>query len=146
MIKKKGKIVSRRKKGEAFSQTELEFIRLYLETDNLTEAARSAGYGERAASTQGSRLLRTVRIRNEIDRRRLELSKVVEEKYKITKESLTRDLIYIRDLSMQNEKPADALKAIELLGKSIAMFQDKVQISQGAKPIKQVLQELNDEQ
>lgn len=47
---------------------QLEFCRQYLVDLNATQAAIRAGYSERTANEQGSRLLANVRVRDEIER------------------------------------------------------------------------------
>lgn len=51
------------------------FIAEYLRTQNATKAAIAAGYSEKTAYSQGSRLLKNVEIRNEIQAQRKEMVK-----------------------------------------------------------------------
>lgn len=51
------------------------FINAFMETNSVTEAAIKAGYSQKSAYAQGSRLLRDVRVKAEIARRREALKK-----------------------------------------------------------------------
>lgn len=43
------------------------FIAKYIETQNITESAKYAGYSEKTAAQQGSRLLKKVQVKSEIE-------------------------------------------------------------------------------
>lgn len=60
---------------DVLSKKQRDFCIYFLETDNSTQAALRAGYSARTAAVQGSRLLTTVKIRNEIAKLRKEMDK-----------------------------------------------------------------------
>jgi phage terminase small subunit len=74
------------------TQKEITFAENYLCSFNATDAARKAGYSERTARQQGSRLLSNVYIEKYIQER----SEIVLEKLGITQERIMRRL---RDLA-----------------------------------------------
>lgn len=69
----KGEHPKRNKKGLA--QRELLFINKYMETNNITQSAIYAGYSEKTAAAQGSKLLKNPKIAQEITKRREQLTK-----------------------------------------------------------------------
>lgn len=64
---------------------------------NATEAAKSAGYSDKSAYSQGHRLLKKAEIKKAIEKAQNKLS----EKLEITKESLIQELIEIRERCLQ---------------------------------------------
>jgi len=64
--------------AKALSAQQRKFIAHYLLEFNATEAAKQAGYSEDTADVQGSRLLRNVRVLDEVRRRCLLAEKRLE--------------------------------------------------------------------
>ena len=97
------------------------FVRHYLETGNATKAAILAGYSEKSAAAAGSRLLTNPEVRGAIDTallRQAELSGI----------SATYVLEGIRAIAEDSSaRHADRLRALELLGKHLKLFTDKVE-------------------
>lgn len=63
---------------DTLSERELKFIDAYLETANVIQSVRRAGYKavtDATASSIGNRVLKKDRVRKEIDARRVELTK-----------------------------------------------------------------------
>lgn len=89
-----------------------KFIDEYFSDMNAKQAAIRAGYSEKSAEFQGSKLLAIPEISEEITRIRKEMS----EKSKLTREELLNDLKEIKDLNKKAFPPA-ALKAIEIIAK-----------------------------
>ena len=60
---------------DILSQKQKDFCIYFIETDSSYQSALRAGYSERTAAAQGSRLLTNVKIQNEIARLRKEMDK-----------------------------------------------------------------------
>ena len=139
---------------------ERRFVDAYEQTWNGTEAALAAGYGKgkrNSCAAIASRLLKTERIREEIARRRAEEYAALD----ISKETLTGKLADIVSRCMEGKPHLSwnserhewepdgtwmfdangAVKAIKLLGDSIGMFTEKVQVS-GSLGLEQYLKTL----
>jgi phage terminase small subunit len=126
------------------------FIREYLKNGgNATEAAKAAGYSERTAYAQGSRLLKDVEVKKAI------AAKVekIEEKYEVQTAYILKNLVEVVERCMQRapvmvrvdggqvqavdeegrhvwEFNSNGVnKALELLGKYKKLFTDKVEAS-----------------
>ena len=97
------------------------FVRHYLETGNATKAAILAGYSEKSAAAAGSRLLTIPGIMGAIDdalSRQAELSGI----------SPTYVVERIRAIAEDpSVRPADRLRALELLGKHLKLFTYKIE-------------------
>lgn len=99
------------------------FVREYLIDLNATQAAIRAGYSPKTAQMQGSRLLSNVMVRDAIEAAtgdrmaRLEWSA----------DDIMRDLREIAQ-NRRGIEPKDRLRAYELAGRHLGMFNDKLQI------------------
>ncbi len=121
------------------------FCAEYLVDYNGTKAAQRAGYAEKTAAAQASRLLKNVNILSRV--RALQKERL--EKLAVTQESVLLNLLEVYDRCMQ-KKPVyewdyetgqyketgeyafdskGALRALELIGKHLAMFTQKVEHS-----------------
>lgn len=121
------------------------FAREYCVDLNATQAAIRAGYSENTAKQQGSRLLTNADIRARIE----ELQGKRAEKLELDAHWVLNRLVEVTQMSMQakpvekwdyNEKKLietgeyvydsqGANKALELIGKHLGMFKDKVEHS-----------------
>lgn len=116
------------------------FVDEYMVDLNATQAATRAGYSEKTANEQGCRLLANVSIAAVIADRQ----KAVSNKLELSAEWVLERLVENVDRAMQvaEIKNADgtrtgeykyegnvANRALELLGKHIGMFKDKVELS-----------------
>ncbi len=120
------------------------FVREYLVDLNATQAAIRAGYSERTAYRQGADLLQKTSIREAIEKAQAKRAKRVE----VTQDYVINNLVEIVERTMQRapvtnrkgEQVTDeegravwcfdaksANKALELLGKHLGVFTDKVQ-------------------
>lgn len=99
------------------------FVREYLIDLNATQAAIRAGYSERTANEQGARLLANVSIRAEIEKGQQKREK----KTGITAERVLKELAAI-GFNVEAERATDRLKALELIGRHLAMFTDKSEV------------------
>ena len=104
------------------------FVKEYLVDLNATRAAISAGYSENTAESAGSRLLRNVNVKAEIDKRAQKLT----EKLEITTEYVLNGIKAVVERSIQEGDEYDAfaaLKGYELLGKYKKLFTDKLEVA-----------------
>lgn len=101
------------------------FCREYLIDLNGTQAAIRAGYSEKTANEQASRLLADVNIREIIQNSMDARAEVT----LITAEDVLKDILETRKAAAADGKHSDRLKANELLGKHLKLFTDKVEHS-----------------
>lgn len=96
------------------------FVTEYLKHFNASEAARTAGYSERTAGEQASRLLKDARIKAAIDRRYREIIGPMEKHIK--------DVIHtFEDVMLHAEKDSDRVAAARWLGQYAKMFTERVE-------------------
>jgi phage terminase small subunit len=110
------------------------FVREYLIDLNATQAAIRAGYSANTANEQGSRLLTNVSVHSLIQKAMNERAETVG----LTAADVLRDINAVKADAMRktydkdgNEVMANhtaALKALELQGKHLKMFTDKVEL------------------
>lgn len=73
---------------DKFNHRQILFVHYFLIHTNASKAAELAGYSKKTAGSMGSRLLKNVRIKAEIDKRMGKLSKKLE----ITAENVLREM------------------------------------------------------
>lgn len=96
------------------------FVEEYLIDLNATAAAQRAGYKD---PNKGRQLVTKSNVAEAIQKKIQERS----ERVKITQDDVISDLINIKNRCMDEPfDPKNALKALELLGKHLGMFTDKV--------------------
>ena len=95
-----------RKSGQGLSPKQARFVAEYLKDQNATQAAIRAGYSQKTAAQQGSRLLMNVEVAKAVGQKQ----KRVAAKAEITVESLAREFEEARQLALQ-EKQASAMVA-----------------------------------
>jgi phage terminase small subunit len=135
------------------------FVKEYLVDLNATRAAIAAGYSERTAESQASRLLRNVNVKQEVDKRmekRAEKLEITAEyvlgKIKDTVERCSQAFELSdkegRRLGIFQFDANAVLKGCELLGKHKKLFTDKIESSgPNGGPIRYAdLSSLSDEQ
>lgn len=122
------------------------FVEEYLVDLNATQAAVRAGYSEHGATVQGSQLLANPKVSQAIAEAKAQRSK----KVNITAEYVLGNLVEVAErcmqkrpvLNMKGEQVVDedgankwtfdskgANRALELLGKHVGCFTDKVELS-----------------
>ena len=108
------------------------FCREYVKDFNGKAAAIRAGYRERSAEVQASRMLSNVKAQQYIDQLKQDLTKDT----KVTVEWIAEQLT---DIAIQAEKDTDRIKALELLGKYKAMFTDKQKVEHSGAMIQRII-------
>lgn len=120
-----------------------EFVRQYLVDLNATQAAIRAGYSERTAYSVGQRLLKNVEIQRAVAAAQAKRARRVE----VTQDYVLSNLVEVVERTMQRAPVLDrkgeqvtdeegravwtfdaknANRALELLGKHLGIFADKV--------------------
>ncbi len=107
-----------------FTEKQNRFINEYPVDLDGTKAAIRAGYSEKTAAQQASRLLRNVNIQNAIKEK---LDKR-QERTEITADKVLKELGSI-GFNAGGERTADRLKALELIGKHLGMYTDRVEMT-----------------
>lgn len=111
------------------TEKQKRFVNEYLIDLNATQAAIRAGYSPKTAQEQSSRLLSNVMVQNELAQRMAEQSR----RTGINADRVLRELAAMgfadtNDIVRLRMKGADRVKALELLGKHLGLFTDKVQL------------------
>ncbi len=130
------------------------FVREYLVDLNATQAAIRAGYSQKRASELGYQLLQKTTVQQEIQKAMDARAKRTE----ITADYVLQGLKTVADRCMQGEPVTDregnptgewrfdsggANRALELLGKNLKLFTDKMEHS-GTVTFEQLLDQLGD--
>ena len=97
------------------------FCELFIQCDSATEACLKAGYSEKGADRQASRLLRNVGVMAEITRRREAASKRAE----IDEDAVLKMLLADREAARKAKQFGPSVRAAELIGRKLGMFIDK---------------------
>lgn len=131
-----------RDKKMTLTEKQKRFIDEYLIDLNATAAAVRAGYSKKNAGKIGPRLVGESRITQALaDRLHARMKRT-----EITQDFVLENLKEIVERSMQHDgaddyDPRAAAKALELLGRHLGMFTDKVNLS-GELTVSGLLQEL----
>ena len=104
------------------------FVREYLVDLNATRAATRAGYSPKTADRQGHRLLKNAEVATRV----ADLTEAMSEKLEITAERVLQELGTIAFEG--GHATANKLRALELLGKHLAMFTDRRSKEYGVEP------------
>ena len=99
------------------SDKQRQFCNEYLADMNATQAAVRAGYSEKTARQQAQRMLTKVDIQERIQQLQAERS----ERCKITADEVVERLRSITEMWESN--PSAAVRALELLGKHLGIFE-----------------------
>jgi phage terminase small subunit len=132
-------------KVKKLTPKEAKFVREYLIDLNATAAAKRAGYSSKTAYRIGFENLRKPHIQRDLEIARKEL----EEKTNITPEWVLTSLVSVANRCLQQEQVLDrdgnptgefqfayagANKALELVGRHLGMFNDKLLIRKITDP------------
>ncbi len=115
---------------------QIAFCEYYVATLNATQAAIDAGYSEKTARQQGSRLLTNVYIKAYIDTllQKLEDQRIAkaDEVLKFLTSAMRGE---VKDSFDLDPSLQDRMKAAELLGKRYKLFVDKHEIEGKLEPV-----------
>jgi len=101
----------------------MTFAAEYIVDWNAKQAAIRAGYSAKTAESQGSRMLRNVKVRTEIER-------LLEDPIGKRNEIRTRVIKELEKIAYDPDLREDTrMRAMEMLGKHAAMFTEKVEVS-----------------
>ena len=117
------------------SNKQARFCEEYLIDLNATQAAIRAGYSANSAGAIGNENLQKPEIAERIQVLQAQLS----ESTKITTDFVLQSIQEVAQRCMSDEKfePAGANKALELLGKHLGLFTDKLQVTgDGGGPVR----------
>ena len=103
-----------------FTNKQAAFIQEYPIDLNCTQSAIRAGYSERTANTAGARLYKNVRIKAEIAKLLAERAA----RNAITADNVLKELATIA--FSEEVKMTEKLRGLELLGRHLVLFTDKV--------------------
>jgi hypothetical protein len=115
--------------SDTLSAREERFASEYVVDLHGTNAAIRAGYAERSAHVQASRLLK----RDKVQARIAELQAQRAKRLEVTVESMLRDLDELCSAAVKAGQFGPAVRAKELAGKLYGMFKDSVLVSDTAK-------------
>lgn len=118
-----GRLTSGNHKGKKLTPLMVEFVDLYMIHMNATKAVELGGYRTKNPTRHAAELMQHPLIIAEIEKRMAARSK----KFEVKAEYLIEKLINI--IEGDQIKTADQLKAIELVGKSIALWKERQEIS-----------------
>ena len=99
----------------ALNPKQQRFVDEYLVDSNATQAAIRAGYSVKTAHAIGHENLRKPEIADAIAQKQAKISNKLE----ITAEGLIRDTVKIKDAAMSDAVYPSALKAVEMLGRTL---------------------------
>lgn len=110
------------------------FCAEYVKDFNATQAAIRAGYSELAASEQGSRLLTFAKINNQINKLQERRAKRLDIDADWVLCEIQKTLVNSNDPTTDYYDPSSALKAADLLGKYLRLWQEpKIEVSNEVK-------------
>lgn len=101
------------------------FVQEYLVDGNATQAAIRAGYSQRGADVQGVRLLGDARIQQAV----YEAQQARAQRVQIDQDWVLRRLKEEAEYRDQGATHAARVRALELCGKHLGMFREKVEVS-----------------
>ena len=110
-------------RADQLSSNQTRFLSEYPIDRNATAAAIRAGYSPKTASSQGARLLKNVKIIKAL----AETDRARGERCKVDADEILGELLKIARARVDPKAPVriqDKLKALELAGKHIGLFND----------------------
>ena len=127
------------------SQKQQNFADNWIKSGNATQAAIEAGYSEKYAGTNATKLLKNTNVKSYIDDRlaKIQSSKIVDQteimeflsaikRGEVTETVVTTKGDVIKNVPLSGK---DRIKAAELLGKRYAMWTDKKEINANINPV-----------
>lgn len=113
------------------------FAREYSVDHNGTQAAIRAGYSSNGAEVTGTRLLANPKVKELVG----SLDQKTATRIELTAEVVLTGLL---DIALHGEREANRVRSFELLGKHLALFADRLEITQvpGSDLVKQWVEAL----
>lgn len=99
------------------------FVDEYLIDLNATQACIRAGYSEKTANREGSRLLSNVDIQNAIQ----QAQQKIQQRTQVTQDDVIRGLLTEAEWQGEGSSHSARVSAWTQLGKHLGMFKDKVE-------------------
>ncbi len=115
------------------------FCQQYAIDLNATAAAKRAGYSEKTAEQQGSRLFRNVQVKARI----AELQDEVAERNKLSVDGVVTKLADLRDAAIAAGQMGPAIRAQELIGRTIGAFVDRQLTGEETLSREQLIEQLS---
>lgn len=109
----------------ALNERQLRFVEAMLTADSAKDAAIAAGYAESNAEYYASRLLARQDVQDELERLRAERSK----RTAVTADWVVQQLQVEATDRGEGASHGARVKALELLGKHVGMFKERVEVS-----------------
>lgn len=112
---------------KALTSKQIEWVDLYMVHQSATKATEHSSYkcDKDHWHRLGQKLMAHPLIREEIKKRQAERSR----KFEVTTEYLVEELVGIHQKCKEDNNPTASLRAIELLGKTIAAWKDRQEIT-----------------
>lgn len=106
------------------------FVEEYVIDQNATDAYLRAGYKctRRSARASANKLLTKTDIKMAIDKKTKHLQSTLERETDRTVIDVIRDIQKVKDIAMSEGNHKETLKALELEGKYLGMFSDKIKL------------------
>ena len=114
------------KKGDKLTPKQERWIDEYLKTNDYTTASRNAGYSGSNDNLRAMGYQNSLKFKDLINERRLELSKSIKKKTIASLEDIFE--FWTETFNDDSNKQADRLKASELLAKAKGGFIEKVEV------------------
>ncbi len=114
------------KRPSGLTAKQERFCREYVIDLIATEAAKRAGYGEKAAHVQASRLLKNAKVAAYI----AEFQQAAAKRNEVTVDTVVGMLLDSYDEAKKANQHGPAVRAAELLGKGFGMFIDRHQVDE----------------
>lgn len=114
------------KKGDKLTPKQERWIDEYIKCNDYTTASRNAGYSGSNDNLRAMGYQNSLKFKDIINERRLELSKNIKKKSIASLEDIFE--FWTETFNDENNKQADRLKASELLAKAKGGFIEKVEV------------------
>jgi len=114
----------RSKKGSPVTEADVVFVEDYLKYGNATHAYHTAGFNGKSPGTNALKMLKKAGIQAMLKKANDKVTRRLEYRLEITREKVIGDLEEARQGALTFKQFAAAIKASELHGRDIGMFND----------------------
>jgi phage terminase small subunit len=108
--------------AKKLSKKQKNFCKFKAQGFSNEESAVRAGYAKISAKANSHKFMENPLILNELERLSAKVEKIADEKFEITIESVLKDIVDIKN-NCKDAKPDVALKACDMLGKHIGIYE-----------------------